>query len=152
VVTVRFRCRVYDCIKGGSTTLSTTSIKPYASSKLEMASLMPSAPSASVPYGNLFDPEMLLSSDTFSASSLLKKRIYIKRNKEVEMTNRRTAKTRAIRPTAKILLLMILLRSDSSPVGLVTTGTSSTGSFSSSSSFEHVLSTATSMSVTEEKN
>ena len=43
----------------------------YASSKVLMAFLIPSAPSASVPYGNLDEPEMLLSSDTRSDSSLL---------------------------------------------------------------------------------
>jgi hypothetical protein len=42
----------------------------HASSKDLMAFLMPSAPSASVPYGNLDEPEMLLSSDTRSDSSL----------------------------------------------------------------------------------
>ena len=35
-----------------------------------MASLIPSEPNASVPYGNLFEPDTLLSSDTFSDSSL----------------------------------------------------------------------------------
>ena len=35
-----------------------------------MAFLMPSAPSASVPYGSLDEPEILLSSDTRSDSSL----------------------------------------------------------------------------------
>ncbi len=35
-----------------------------------MAFLMPSAPRASVPYGSLDEPEMLLSSDTRSDSSL----------------------------------------------------------------------------------
>ena len=42
----------------------------YASSKLLMASFMPSAPKASVPYGSLAVPDMFLSSDTFSDSSL----------------------------------------------------------------------------------
>lgn len=37
-----------------------------------MAFLIPSAPRASVPYGNLDEPEILLSSDTRSDSSLLK--------------------------------------------------------------------------------
>lgn len=44
----------------------------YASSKPVIASLMPSAPEARVPYGNLAEPEMLLSSETFSDSSLRK--------------------------------------------------------------------------------
>ena len=44
--------------------------RPYASSKPEMASLIPSAPSARVPYGSLPDPDTLLSSETFSDSSL----------------------------------------------------------------------------------
>lgn len=42
----------------------------YASSKPVMASLIPSEPSASVPYGNLAEPDTLLSSETFSDSSL----------------------------------------------------------------------------------
>jgi hypothetical protein len=42
----------------------------YASSKLVMASLMPSAPEANVPYGSLDAPDILLSSDTRSDSSL----------------------------------------------------------------------------------
>lgn len=42
----------------------------HASSKDLMAFLMPSAPRASVPYGNLDEPEILLSSDTRSDSSL----------------------------------------------------------------------------------
>ena len=42
----------------------------HASSKVLMAFLMPSAPRASVPYGSLDEPEMLLSSDTRSDSSL----------------------------------------------------------------------------------
>ena len=43
----------------------------YASSNPEMASLMPSVPNTSVPYGNLADPLMLFNSPTFSDSSLL---------------------------------------------------------------------------------
>jgi hypothetical protein len=43
----------------------------YASSNPEMASLMPSVPNASVPYGNFADPVMLFNSPTFSDSSLL---------------------------------------------------------------------------------
>jgi hypothetical protein len=43
----------------------------YASSNPEMASLMPSVPDASVPNGNLPDPDMLFNSETFSDSSLL---------------------------------------------------------------------------------
>ena len=42
-----------------------------ASSNPVMASLMPSAPRAKVPYGNLPEPETFLSSDTFSDSSLI---------------------------------------------------------------------------------
>ena len=42
----------------------------YASSKLLIASLIPSAPKTSVPYGNLPVPETFLSSDTRSDSSL----------------------------------------------------------------------------------
>src|SRR5579863_1106157 len=42
----------------------------HASSNDLIAFLMPSAPSASVPYGSLDEPEMLLSSDTRSDSSL----------------------------------------------------------------------------------
>lgn len=42
----------------------------YASSKLWIASLIPSAPSARVPYGSLPDPDTFLSSDTRSDSSL----------------------------------------------------------------------------------
>lgn len=46
-------------------------IKPtYASSKLVIASLIPSAPSARVPYGSLPDPDTFLSSETRSDSSL----------------------------------------------------------------------------------
>ena len=44
----------------------------YASSKDFMAFLIPSAPRASVPYGSLDEPEILLSSDTRSDSSLFK--------------------------------------------------------------------------------
>ena len=44
----------------------------HASSNDLMAFLIPSAPSASVPYGSLDEPEILLSSDTRSDSSLLK--------------------------------------------------------------------------------
>lgn len=42
----------------------------YASSKPLIASLIPSDPEARVPYGSLVDPETLLSSETFSDSSL----------------------------------------------------------------------------------
>ena len=42
----------------------------YASSKPRIASLIPSAPNAKVPYGSFDDPDMLLSSDTRSDSSL----------------------------------------------------------------------------------
>jgi hypothetical protein len=45
--------------------------KMYTSSNPEMASLMPSVPNMSVPYGNLADPVMLFNSPTFSDSSLL---------------------------------------------------------------------------------
>jgi len=42
----------------------------HASSNDFMAFLIPSAPRASVPYGSLDEPEILLSSDTRSDSSL----------------------------------------------------------------------------------
>jgi len=42
----------------------------HASSNDLMAFLIPSAPRASVPYGSLDEPEILLSSDTRSDSSL----------------------------------------------------------------------------------
>lgn len=45
-------------------------IHTHASSNDLMAFLIPSAPSASVPYGSLDEPEMLFSSDTRSDSSL----------------------------------------------------------------------------------
>lgn len=44
--------------------------RTYASSKFLIASKIPSAPVASAPYGRLGDPDMLLSSDTLSDSSL----------------------------------------------------------------------------------
>ena len=44
--------------------------RTYASSKPVIASLIPSAPSANVPYGSLPEPDTLLSSETFSDSSL----------------------------------------------------------------------------------
>ena len=45
-------------------------IEAYASSKPLIASLIPSAPNAKVPYGSFDDPDTLLSSDTRSDSSL----------------------------------------------------------------------------------
>jgi len=42
----------------------------HASSKPWIASLIPSAPDANIPAGSVLDPEMLLSSDTLSDSSL----------------------------------------------------------------------------------
>lgn len=115
-----------------------------------MASLIPSAPKAKVPYGNLDDPDMLLSSDTRSDSSLQKQtqRGYVK-NGRGEFANRSTEKTRAIRPTARILLLTILRRSAESEVGDTgVTTTDSSSELSMSSSREHVFSTATSISAT----
>lgn len=47
-----------------------TLTKTYASSNPLIASLIPSDPDANVPYGSLLDPDTLLSSDTFSDSSL----------------------------------------------------------------------------------
>ena len=44
--------------------------RTHASSNPLMASLIPSAPIAKVPYGSLDEPDMLLSSDTRSDSSL----------------------------------------------------------------------------------
>jgi len=76
---------------GGSRSFSISDSR--ASSKLEIAFLMPSAPSASVPYGSLPVDVMFFSSETFSDSS------------------RSTANTRAIRPTARILFLITALRS-----------------------------------------
>ena len=57
-------------LRGDQTKSTQSSCKTYASSKPVMASLMPSVPAASVPYGSLLVPEMFLSSDTFSDSSL----------------------------------------------------------------------------------
>jgi len=53
---------------GGNLSFSISLLR--ASSKLVIASLIPSAPLASAPNGNLADPDMLLSSETASASSL----------------------------------------------------------------------------------
>jgi hypothetical protein len=50
-------------------------VETYASSKPVIASLIPSEPNANVPYGNLFEPDTLLSSETFSDSSLSTKSI-----------------------------------------------------------------------------
>jgi hypothetical protein len=47
-----------------------TEERTHSSSNNWMAYLMPSAPNASVPYGNLDEPEMLFSTDTRSDSSL----------------------------------------------------------------------------------
>jgi len=122
----------------------------YASSNPLMASLIPSAPKAKVPYGNFDEPDMLLSSDTRSDSSL---RTQTQRgdmnNGKRRMANRSTEKTRAIRPTARILLLTILRRSaasgDGGSCGMTT---DSSSELSMSSSCEHVFRTATSISVT----
>ena len=123
----------------------------YASSKPLMASLIPSAPRANVPYGNLDEPDMLLSSDTRSDSSLRKQthRGDMNNRKGKRIANRSTEKTRAIRPTARILLLTILRRSAASGDGdSGGTTTDSSSELSMSSSCEHVFSTATSISVT----
>ena len=132
----------------------------YASSNPLMASLIPSAPRAKVPYGNLDEPDMLLSSDTRSDSSL---RSQTQRghmnNGKGKIANRSNEKTRAIRPTARILLLTILRRSAESGGGFSGDGftgdgftggrtTGSSSELSMSSSCEHVFSTATSISVT----
>ena len=53
---------------GGRRSFSISDLR--ASSKLVMASLIPSAPSTRVPYGSLPDPETFLSSETLSDSSL----------------------------------------------------------------------------------
>jgi hypothetical protein len=108
--------------------------RTHASSKVLMASLMPSAPSASVPYGSFVEPDTLLSSLTRSLSS------------------RRSANTRAIRPTAMILFLIALRRAATASSVLSTlvsvNEASGSSSSSSSSSFVQQLSTATSISVT----
>jgi hypothetical protein len=126
----------------------------YASSNPLMASLIPSAPRAKVPYGNLDEPDMLLSSDTRSDSSL---RTQTQRadmsNGKGKIANRSTEKTRAIRPTARILLLTILRRSAASgDGGSGGRTTDSSSELSMSSSCEHVFSTATSISVTCSEN
>lgn len=126
----------------------------HASSKPLIASLIPSEPDASVPYGSLLEPDTLLSSDTFSDSSLPTKRgVSISTFKEQQKAPHRSkANTRAIRPTAMILFLMTFRRStESGDVGVVgDTGDEiiATSSSSSSSSFVQVFSTATNMSVT----
>lgn len=125
----------------------------YASSKPVMAFLIPSDPKASVPYGRRLEPETLLSSETFSDSSLSTGRcVSDPHARRGGKTHRSSANTRAMRPTAMILFLMTFRRSMASPsdesgdmgdVGIIAT------SSSSNSSFVQVLSTATSMSVTE---
>lgn len=78
MVSARYRCPIFVCDtnksdveddekervddKGGNAT--------HASSNDLMAFLIPSAPRASVPYGSLDEPEILLSSETRSDSSL----------------------------------------------------------------------------------
>jgi hypothetical protein len=122
--------------------------RAHASSKPLMASLIPSAPMARVPNGNFDEPDMLLSSDTRSDSSL---RVYIQTvtSDKVKAAHRSTEKTRAIRPTARILLLTTLRRSAESEVGDVGgTTADSSSELSMSSSCEHVFNTATSISVT----
>ena len=124
----------------------------YASSNPLMASLIPSAPRAKVPAGNLDEPDMLLSSDTRSDSSLqTQTQRGDMNNGKGKVANRSTEKTRAIRPTARILLLTILRRSALAWSGGGDTGgmtTDSSSELSMSSSCEHVFSTATSISVT----
>src|SRR5713226_4567062 len=71
------------------------------------------------------------------------------KNGKGKIANRSSEKTRAIRPTARILLLTILRRS--AAVGVGFSGgrtTDSSSELSMSSSREHVFSTATSISVT----
>ena len=108
-----------------------------------MESLTSSLLEASVPYGNWFEAETLLSSETFSDSSLPTNLsgfqelwCYTYRSKE---------NTRAILPTAIILFLIICLRSS---CGGKDAETRVSSSLSSSSSLVQVLRTATSMSVT----
>ena len=115
-----------------------------------MASFIPSAPIAKAPYGSLDEPDMLLSSETRSDSSLwVQLCIETIANEDGNVAHRSTENTRAIRPTARILLLTILRRSTASAggdVGGMTTDSSS--ELSMSSSCEHVFSTAQSISVT----
>jgi hypothetical protein len=95
---------------------------------------------------------MLLSSDTRSDSSLRKQtQRGDMSNGKGKIPNRSSEKTRAIRPTARILLLTILRRSAASGDGCVDTAgttTDSSSELSMSSSREHVFSTATSISAT----
>lgn len=132
-------------------------MKTYASSKVLMASLIPSAPEASVPYGNLLEPDIFLSSDTRSDSSLpnqthvsTKKIGRTDEGKKVK-TYRKSENTLDILPTAKILFRMTFLLSAESSAIFATVDTSdvvSSSELSSSSSFVHVFRTATNMSVT----
>lgn len=99
--------------------------RTYASSKLVIASLIPSAPEASDPAGSLLVPAILFNSEIRSLSS---------RNSE---------KTRDIRPTARILLRIALRRSSFSSrcgVAFDMVGeemTSSSSSSSNSSLLQH---------------
>lgn len=113
---------------GGRRSFSISTFR--ASSKLAIESFAASELSTSVPYGNLAVCDDL-SSDTRSASS------------------RNRAKTRDIRPTARILFLMMVLRSavSSSAVEVGVVGISSSSSSSSSSSLLQTLRMAMSMSV-----
>jgi len=70
--------------------------KTHASSKDLIASFIASEPDINVPYGNLLEPDRCLSSETFSASSRSRENI------------------RDIRAVARILALMMFLRSASS--------------------------------------
>ena len=142
-------------------------VRTYASSNDLMAFLMPSAPSASVPYGSLDEPEMLLSSDTRSDSSLFggsaegqsrkgkkgsrqwscgaERSRYVA--EEATVTHRSRENMCEMRPTARILFLITLRRSALSR----STGTTLGGgpsALSLSSSSVHMLSTAANMSVT----
>lgn len=124
-----------------------------------MAFLIPSAPSASVPYGSLDEPEILLSSDTRSDSSLLKAEEENKKQKmsvvppmngdqRQRVTYRSTENICEMRPTARILFLITLRRSALSRSAVVTTLDDGISALSLSSSCVHILSTAASMSVT----
>jgi len=111
-----------------------------------MASLMPSVPKTNVPYGSLPDPDILLSSDTFSDSSLWVIR-QVDTQRYTKISYRSRANTRAIRPTARILFLITFRLSNPSSCWRAGDTTLSS-SDSSSSSLLHVFSTATSISVT----
>jgi hypothetical protein len=127
-----------------------------------MAFFMPSAPSASVPYGSLDEPEMLFSSDTRSDSSLFnggrKGKAEKARKGHVSGAARQNDRDKTVthrsrenmcerRPTARILFLITLRRSAlSRSTGTMVGGGSS--ALSLSSSWVHILSTAANMSVT----